>query len=141
MGMNILFIEDNLTDVEYIKEAFNNVEATTLIHSVATRREALELLSGEDDGISITSPDLLLLDLTLPEDNGFTVLESVREKPEHTGLPVIILTNSDDEEDILRSYELHANAFLRKPSDPSEYEALAEQIVKFWVNHNHTPPE
>ncbi|QLG26571.1 response regulator [Halorarum halophilum] len=139
MNIDILLVEDNPGDVRLIQEAFKTVDRSTSIHAVTTSREALDFLSERAATEPPTLPDVLLLDLNLPGSNGFTVLEEVRENQELAHLPVLILTSSTVEKDVQRSYKLRANAYLRKPDNPDQYEALAQRVVDFWFYENVLP--
>jgi len=82
----------------------------------------------------------MLLDLNLPRTNGFEVLETLKNEPDLTSLPVIVLTSSEATEDIVRSYELCANAYLTKPSDPAEFAELGRAVEAFWIDEVTLPP-
>ncbi|QLG62784.1 response regulator [Halorarum salinum] len=140
MTIDVLLVEDDPADARLVEEAFNSIERSTSISGVTTRQEAIDFLTERVDGKSTTIPDILLLDLSLPDDDGFAVLREVRENPDLVGLPVLVFTNSDAEADVHQSYELQANAYLRMPDNPDKYETVAREVITFWVDYNRSPP-
>lgn len=136
--LDICLVEDNPGDARLIQEAFAETEHETAINHVTTGDEALDLLVPETDD---RVPDLVLLDLNLPRMDGFQILSTIRDDQHLQRLPVIILTSSKDEEDIARSYDAAANAYLTKPTDPCDYVLLAESIEEFWFNNAELPPD
>lgn len=136
-SLDICLVEDNPADARLVREAFAETSHETAIRHATTGDEAEDLLSPETDD---RVPDLVLLDLNLPGMDGFEVLNTIRDDPHLQSLPVIILTSSKDEEDIARSYENTANAYLTKPTDPCDYVLLAESIEEFWFNNAELPP-
>ena len=141
MTLDILLVEDEPGDARLVKEAFGSVSRSTSIHVVTTSQEAVDFLTDCVEAESATIPDILLLDLRLPGDDGFSVVRGVRKDLGLDTLPVLVLTSSDADEDAIRSYQLHANAYLRKPDDLNEYEKLAQEVITFWGDHNQLPPE
>jgi CheY-like chemotaxis protein len=95
--------------------------------------QALAFLRGEDPYGSAPRPDLVLLDLNLPRVNGFEVLEEVKKDPSLRSIPVVILTTSEAEQDILRGYNLHANAYITKPVDFDQFTRVVRQVDEFFV--------
>lgn len=134
---NICLVEDDPGDARLIQEAFAETVQQTVIHHVTSGDEALDLLVPETDD---RGPDLVLLELHLPGMDGFEVLNAIRNDPCLQRLPVIVLTSSTDEEDIARSYDAAANAYLTKPTDPGDYGLLAESIEEFWLTNAELPP-
>ena len=138
--MSILLVEDNPGDVRLIQEAFKTAGFETEFHTVTDGDAALEFLREQvltPDGADI---DLMLLDLNLPRTGGFEVLEVIMDEQKLTSLPVIVLTSSEATEDIVKSYELCANAYLTKPSDPDEFAELGHAVEAFWINEATLPP-
>lgn len=133
----ILLVEYNPGDVRLIREAFRDAELDANIHVAEDGREAIDILKDEDR----PSPQMVLLDLQLPRKDGFEVLEAIRDDPELKHLPVLIFSNSVDEEDIALSYRQNAKAYLAKPSSP---EAYAETQVGLrgsgWIRFSCRPP-
>lgn len=134
----ILLVEDNPGDVRLTQEAFERSAFDATIESVTSGEETLSYLDGCDD--SRPYPQLLLLDLNLPKTDGFAVLEELRENDEHPRIPVLVLTSSNADEDVLKSYELSANAYLTKPDSPEEFVEMVETIESFWFDEVHLPP-
>ncbi|OLZ40921.1 histidine kinase [Natrinema saccharevitans] len=138
--VSILLVEDNPGDVRLIEEAFKSAEFETTFHTVTDGSAALELLherAASEDGPEL---DLMLLDLNLPRTDGFEVLETVKNDPKLTSLPVLVLTSSEATEDIVRSYELCANAYLTKPTDPDEFADIGRAVEAFWIEEATLPP-
>ena len=130
----ILLIEDNPGDVELIREALQFGKVMNRI-SVATDGEAamafLNRASGFEDA---PHPDLILLDLNLPKKDGFEVLKEVKDHPVLSRVPVVILTSSQTDRDILKSYNLHANCFISKPVDVDEFLDTVRSTGEFWLS-------
>jgi len=137
--VSILLVEDNPGDVRLIQEAFRTAGFEPTFHTVVDGDAALEFLQEGVDSASGPSVDLVLLDLNLPRTDGFEVLEAIRDEPELTSLPVIVLTSSEAPEDIVKSYELCANAYLTKPSNPDEFAELGQAVEAFWVDEAVLP--
>lgn len=137
-GINILLVEDNPGDVRLIQEAFKLVEQEVTLQVVSNGDDAVHFLMQQttDD----TFPRLVLLDLNLPGRDGCEVLEAIRDDPQLNPLPVIVITSSEADEDIARSYNARANAYLTKPTDPGEFIALVQRIERFWLNQAQLPP-
>jgi CheY-like chemotaxis protein len=139
-SVSLLLVEDNPGDVRLVKEAFKSVDVTATFHTVTDGDAALEFL--RDWRATDTGPDLdlVLLDLNLPGTSGFEVLETIRDDPNLPSLPVLVLTSSAATEDVARSYQLCANAYLTKPTDPEEFAALGRAVEAFWIDEATLPP-
>ncbi|MFB1066626.1 response regulator [Natrinema sp. H-ect4] len=137
----ILLVEDNPGDVRLTKEAFKQGRIENDLHVVSDGIEALAFLSQEGEYADAPRPDLILLDLNLPGKGGEEVLEELKEDPVLRSIPVIVLTSSRAEEDVVKSYELHANAYLTKPVDPDEFIQTVRAFEKFWFSVVRLPPE
>ncbi|PGF15327.1 two-component system response regulator [Natrinema sp. CBA1119] len=137
----ILLVEDNPGDVRLTKEAFKQGRIENDLHVVSDGIEALAFLSQEGEYADAPRPDLILLDLNLPGKGGAEVLEELKEDPVLRSIPVIVLTSSRAEEDVVKSYELHANAYLTKPVDPDEFIQTVRAFEKFWFSVVRLPPE
>ncbi|WP_226481184.1 response regulator [Natrinema amylolyticum] len=137
----ILLVEDNPGDVRLTKEAFKQGRIENDLHVVSDGTEALDFLSQRDPYADAPRPDLVLLDLNLPGKDGEEVLEELKDDPALRSIPVIVLTSSRAEEDIVKSYELHANAYLTKPVDPDEFIETVRAFEKFWFSVVRLPPE
>jgi len=131
--MDILLVEDNPGDVRLTQEAFRESDVGATFHTVRDGDAALEFLRNHQDD-STTELDLALLDLNLPRTGGFEVLETIKNDPDLAAPPILVLTSSEAAEDIKRSYELCANAYLTKPSNPDEFTALGEAVEAFWFD-------
>ena len=137
----ILLVEDNPGDVRLTKEAFKQGRIENDLHVVTDGHEALEFLTQRGEHEDAPRPDLILLDLNLPRKNGEEVLEELKDEPDLRSIPVIVLTSSRAEEDVVKSYELHANAYLTKPVDPDEFIETVKAFEKFWFCVVRLPPE
>lgn len=139
--VDVLLVEDNPGDVRLTREAFEQARLRTELHVVRRGEEALDYLNQQGNYENATQPDIVLLDLNLPGLNGLEVLEEIRETPELKTIPVIILTSSKSEEDIVRSYERHANAYLTKPVNVDKFVNLARTVGDFWLQTVKLPPD
>ncbi|ELY73089.1 response regulator [Natrinema pallidum] len=137
----ILLVEDNPGDVRLTKEAFKQGRIENDLHVVSDGTEALDFLGRQGPYTDVPHPDLVLLDLNLPGKDGEEVLEELKADPALRSIPVIVLTSSRAEEDVVKSYELHANAYLTKPVDPDEFIETVRAFEKFWFSVVRLPPE
>jgi CheY-like chemotaxis protein len=119
--IEVLLVEDDPGDELMTREAFEENKIGNRLHVVRDGEEALDFLYRRGEYAAAPSVDLVLLDLNLPKYDGRQVLEQIRSDPQLTHLPVVILTTSSSEEDVLRSYKLHANAFVTKPVDVNQF--------------------
>lgn len=137
----ILLIEDNPGDVELIREALQHGRVVNRI-SVATDGEmAMAFLNRARGFEDAPHPDLILLDLNLPKKNGFEVLKEIKDHPAVSRVPVVILTSSQADRDILQSYNLRANCFISKPVDVDEFLATVRSTGDFWLSIVKLPQE
>jgi DNA-binding response OmpR family regulator len=134
----ILLVEDNPDDVQLTLRAFKQHNLTNEIIVARDGAEAEELLFGEQRKIPV--PSLILLDLKLSKLNGLEVLKSLREHTLTALVPVVILTSSVEEEDIISAYESGANSYIRKPVDFSDFVAAIKQVGMYWLLVNQPPP-
>jgi CheY-like chemotaxis protein len=137
---DILLVEDNPGDVRLTEEAFKEGQISNTLHVTTDGVEALDFLHQRGEYVDAPRPDIVLLDLNLPRKDGDEVLEEIRADPDLTHLPVIILTSSSAEEDIVQSYELQANAYLTKPVDPEEFVDVVKSFQQFWLSVVRLPP-
>jgi CheY-like chemotaxis protein len=140
--ISVLLVEDDPGDVVLIREAFEHNKVYNRLHVVSDGVQALEFLRGEGEHVGAPRPDLVLLDLNLPRKDGREVLAEVKADPDLRTIPVVVLTTSEAEEDIVRSYDLHANAYVTKPVDFERFIEVVRQIDDFFVSvvklpHNH----
>ncbi|MCU1294103.1 MAG: Response regulator receiver modulated diguanylate cyclase/phosphodiesterase [Bryobacterales bacterium] len=128
----ILVIEDNPGDVRLLEEVFRELQADIHITVARDGAEGLEMVHGSTSGKRLL-PDLILLDLNLPKVSGHDVLSRLKSNPLTSRIPVIVLTSSKAEIDVRRAYELHVNAYLKKPSTLEGLLSAAEDITNFWL--------
>ncbi|MFE3855904.1 response regulator [Streptomyces griseorubiginosus] len=131
--IDVLLVEDDPGDELMTREAFEDNKIGNTLHVVRDGEEALDFLYRRGDHTDAPQPDLILLDLNLPKYDGRQVLEKIKSDPELSHIPVVVLTTSAAEEDILRSYRLHANAYVTKPVDLDQFIAAVRQIDDFFV--------
>ncbi|MEV1043983.1 response regulator [Streptomyces sp. NPDC049916] len=131
--IEVLLVEDDPGDELMTREAFEDNKIRNTLHVVRDGQEALDFLYRRGDHTDAPRPDLVLLDLNLPKYDGRQVLERIKGDPELSLIPVVVLTTSSAEEDILRSYKLHANAYVTKPVDLDQFIAAVRQIDEFFV--------
>ena len=131
----ILLVEDNADDEQLTLRAMRQSEVPNIIRVARDGAEALEHLFGAQ---SRKLPDLVLLDLKLPKVNGLEVLQAIRSEPKTKSLPVVILTSSDEDRDIIESYSLGANSYIRKPVDFDEFIDAVRQLGVYWLTLNRT---
>jgi CheY-like chemotaxis protein len=139
-GMCILLVEDDPGDVLIMREALADSKILTDLHVVDNGEAALEFLERRGEHASAPSPDLVLLDLNLPRLDGREVLARVKADEALRRTPVVVLTTSSAEEDILRSYDLHANAYVTKPVDLDQFLRVVRQIDEFFISIVRLPP-
>jgi CheY-like chemotaxis protein len=138
--IQVLLVEDDPGDVLMTREAFEDEKVRNELHVVDNGVDALAFLRREGDYADAPTPDLVLLDLNLPRMDGREVLAEVKADPELRRIPVVVLTTSEAEEDIDRSYALHANAYVTKPVDFDRFTAVVRQIDDFFVSVVKLPP-
>jgi CheY-like chemotaxis protein len=132
--IQILLVEDDPGDVLMTREAFEDNKVGNVLHVVQDGMEALDFLYRRGEYAEAARPDLILLDLNLPKYDGRQVLEKIKNDPDLAMIPVVVLTTSAAEEDILRSYKLHANAYVTKPVDVNQFVAAVRQIDEFFLS-------
>lgn len=141
MGSNdnsLLIVEDNPGDVRLLKEAFSEGETDPTIYVVEDGDEALDFCY-QRHGYDTPPPDAILLDLSLARTNGEVVLEELKTDPDLMHIPVVVLTSSKSPGEVLNSYRHHANAYLTKPVDPDEFEAMIRAFEDFWFSFAELP--
>ncbi|MEW2316437.1 response regulator [Streptomyces bauhiniae] len=131
--IDVLLVEDDPGDELMTREAFEDNKIGNTLHVVRDGEEALDFLYRRGDHTGAPRPDLILLDLNLPKYDGRQVLERIKSDQDLADIPVVVLTTSAAEEDILRSYKLHANAYVTKPVDLDQFIAAVRQIDDFFV--------
>jgi CheY-like chemotaxis protein len=131
--IEVLLVEDDPGDVMMTREAFQDYKLHNELHVVSDGAEAMAFLRHEGEYADRPRPDLVLLDLNLPRMDGRQVLEAIKSDPELASIPVVVLTTSENEDDVLRSYSLHANAYVTKPVDFQRFIEVVRQIDDFFV--------
>lgn len=129
----VLLVEDNEDDVELTLEALKDSRVRMDVHVVPDGVQAMKFLRREDEYKDSSLPDLVLLDLNLPKMDGREVLREIREDKNLTDLPVVVLTTSQNEEDICKAYQMHANCYISKPVDFLQFTEIIKQIEGFWL--------
>jgi CheY-like chemotaxis protein len=132
--IEVLLVEDDHGDELMIREAFKDAKISNLLHVARDGEEALDFLYRQGKYTEAHPVGLILLDLNLPKYDGRQVLERIKSDPDLTHVPVVVLTTSSSEEDILRSYKLHANAYVTKPVDVNQLIAVVRQIGSFFLS-------
>lgn len=132
--MDILLVEDNPGDVELVREALSNGNVKNVLHVASDGVQAMRFLRKEGEYAARILPDLVLLDLNLPRKSGREVLKDLKSDPALQFIPVIVLTSSKSEEDIVQSYCLHANCYVSKPVDFNQFVNIVQSIEKFWLS-------
>ena len=132
--VEILLVEDNLGDARLTKEALKEGKVYNNLHWVKDGVEALDFLYKRGKYKDAPKPDIILLDLNLPKKDGREVLSQIKQDPELRAIPVVILTTSAAEEDVLRSYDLHANCYVTKPVDLEKFITVIQSIDRFWLS-------
>lgn len=130
--LEVLIVDDDAGDVLMIEEALTANSVVSQLHVVADGIEALAFLRREEPHTEAPRPQLILLDLNMPRMDGREVLAAVKSDEELRSIPVVVLTSSALDEDVLRSYELRANAFVTKPVDLDEFTAIVQRIESFY---------
>jgi len=131
--IEILLVEDNPGDARLTIEAMREAKMRNRIHVVEDGVEAMAFLRRQGSFGEAPRPDLILLDLNLPRKDGREVLAEVKADPDLKRIPVVILTTSRAEEDVMRAYDLHANCYVTKPVDLAQFMKIVSQIDEFWV--------
>ena len=132
-SIEILLVEDNPGDARLTVEAMREAKVRNRMHVVEDGVEAMEFLRRQGRFGEAPRPDLILLDLNLPRKDAREVLAEVKADPALKRIPVVILTTSRAEEDVLRAYDLHANCYVTKPVDLAQFMKIVSQIDEFWV--------
>jgi chemotaxis family two-component system response regulator Rcp1 len=131
--IEILLVEDSPGDVRLTREALRDAKVQNILHVASDGMEATSFLRRKGKFSEAPRPDLILLDLNLPKKGGREVLEEIKQDPSLKSIPVVILTTSSAEEDILRSYQLHANCYITKPVDLDQFLKVVKTIDNFWL--------
>jgi two-component system response regulator len=139
--VEILLVEDNPADVLMTRSAFEDFNICNTLHVVEDGVQALEFLRGEGQFTNAPRPDLIMLDLNLPRKNGREVLAELKNDPRLHMIPVVVLTTSNSEKDILQAYDLHANCYIVKPVGFANFVEAVRSIKDFWFSLVTLPSE
>ena len=137
--VEILLVEDNEDDVVIIQEAFAKSRLVNVLNTVSDGEEALAYLRREGQYKVVRQPGLILLDINMPKKNGFEVMQAMKADPRLRTLPVIMLTMSDRDEDIIRSYANGACSYIRKPVDLDQFHTVIKQFELYWTMISRIP--
>jgi two-component system, chemotaxis family, response regulator Rcp1 len=132
--IDILLVEDNPGDVRLTKEALRESRILNNLYFAKDGVEALAFLTRDEPYQEVPRPDLILLDLNLPRKDGRELLAEIKQDPELKRIPVVILTTSEAEQDILKTYELHANCYITKPVDLDKFVDIVKGLEEFWLS-------
>ncbi|MCW9033215.1 MAG: response regulator [Alphaproteobacteria bacterium] len=132
--VEILLVEDSETDVDLMLEVMEESKLSNNLNVVMDGVAAIEYLKQQGDYQNAVRPDIILLDLNLPKKDGREVLEEIKDDDNLKGIPVVVLTSSKAEEDIYKSYKLHANCYVTKPFDLDQFAYIVRQIESFWFS-------
>jgi chemotaxis family two-component system response regulator Rcp1 len=138
--IQILLVEDSPGDVRLTEEVLRDAKIANDLHIVGDGEQAMEFLRREGAHADALRPDLILLDLNLPRKDGREVLEDIKCDDELRRIPVIVLTTSSADQDVLRSYDLNANCYITKPIDLDEFISVVRSIETFWLSIVRLPP-
>ncbi len=138
--VEILLVEDNPADIRLTQEALRDSKLVNRLHVAQDGIQALDFLCRRNGFEDVPRPDMILLDLNLPRMDGRELLEQIKSMPEIRAIPVVVLTTSEADEDILRSYRLHANCYITKPVDFDHFISVVQGIEGFWFSIVKLPP-
>lgn len=139
--VEILLVEDNEGDVGLVEEVFQEAKIRNNLHIAEDGEEAMLFLRKDRQFSDVPRPDIILLDLNLPLKDGREVLKEIKEDDDLKRIPVVVLTTSKAEEDILKSYDLHANSYISKPVDFDQFIKVIKSIEDFWLDVVKLPSE
>jgi chemotaxis family two-component system response regulator Rcp1 len=137
--IDILWVEDSVTDITLVRQALKDSNILHNLHFVYDGIQALEYLRNDGAFITEPIPDLIVLDLNMPRKNGLEVLQEIKNDPKLKLIPVLILSTSTSEDDILASYALNANCFISKPFEYDQFVSIIKNIEQFWLSNAKLP--
>jgi len=135
----VLLVEDNPSDVRLTREAMKEGGLANNLHVVGDGQAAIDFLTRKAPYLHAPRPDLVLLDLNLPKKSGREVLAVIKADPDLRTIPIVVLSTSHAEEDILHTYQLHANCFITKPVDLDQFIVVVHQVESFWLQVAQRP--
>lgn len=139
--VRILLVEDNPADVRLTREAMKEAKVRNELNVALDGEDALDYLHKRGKHADVKRPDVILLDLNLPRKSGLEVLKEIKEDDELKRIPVVVITSSKAEQDIVRTYNLHANCFVTKPVDLNQFLEVVRSIEDFWLSIVRLPPQ
>ncbi|OGI45119.1 MAG: response regulator [Candidatus Muproteobacteria bacterium RIFCSPHIGHO2_01_FULL_65_16] len=139
--IEILMVEDNPADVRLTREAFKDAKVLNKMSVVGDGEAALAFLRRQGRYADAPRPDLILLDLNLPKKDGREVLEEIKSDPDLKRIPVVVLTTSEDQRDVLKAYDMHVNAYITKPVNLDQFMKIVEAVENFWLSVVKLPPK
>jgi two-component system, chemotaxis family, response regulator Rcp1 len=139
--IDILLVEDNVRDARLAEETLKESRINNRLYHVKDGVEAMQFLHRQGEYAHAPHPDLVLLDLNLPRKDGREVLAEIKEDPELRLIPVVVLTTSEAERDLVKTYDLHANAYVVKPIDFNRFIEVVQAIEDFWLTIVKLPPK
>ena len=140
-AIDILLVEDSAADVRLTREALRDTKLINRLTVASDGVQALAMLRKQGQYADLPRPDLILLDLNLPKKNGRAVLQEIKQEPDLKRIPVVVVTSSTAEEDVVRSYDLHANCYVTKPLELGNFVDVVKAIEGFWVGIVKLPPK
>ena len=140
-AIEILMVEDNVSDARLAEETLKDSRINNCLYHVEDGVEAMQFLHHQGEYADAPHPDLILLDLNLPRKDGREVLAEIKEDPRLRLIPVVVMTSSEAERDLVRSYDLHANAYIVKPIDLNGFADVVQGVSDFWLSIVRLPPK
>lgn len=140
-NIEILIVEDSPSDAKLMMHMLNMAKLHNNVHLVRDGVEALAFLKKANPYEDVPRPDLIMLDLNMPRMNGFEVLEKIKTDPDLRLIPAVVMTTSDADEDVIKSYERYANCYVTKPVDFEQFMAVVQSIDAFWFSIVKLPPK
>lgn len=140
-SIDILLVEDNEGDAHLTREALKRAKVRNRVHTTSDGVEAMQFLRREGSFADAPRPDLILLDLNLPNMDGREVLEAIKADPSLRPIPIVVVTSSAAEQDILKSYDLNANCYVTKPVDLQQFLHVIGSVGDFWLDIVKLPPK
>jgi CheY-like chemotaxis protein len=139
--VDVLLIDDNQSDIKLTLHVMNEENPSRRVHVIRDGEEAMSFILGQHKQAAAHKPTLglVLLDLKLPKLNGFEILQALRQQSDFKTLPVVVLSSSNQDRDVNRSYELGANGYVQKPVDFDTFRSVIRRIVAYWLDTNLTP--
>jgi len=138
--IQILLVEDNPGDIRLTREALKEAKVRNVLHVAMDGEEAMKFLRNAGNTGATGRPDVILLDLNLPKKSGLEVLKEIKGDADLKRIPVVVVTTSSAEQDIVKSYNLHANCFVTKPVDLNQFLEVVKSIEDFWLTIVKLPP-